>query len=90
MSSRVDNKGNEKNLLYLEGLDCEIIGTIGYYYFPKNKEEVERIRKSKQRVLSARKKSAELRYILGLDFIGQLEHKPNEAAIEEEEETNDE
>jgi len=89
MTSRTDKDGNEKNLLYLEGLDCEIIGNTGYYYFPKSREEVDRIRKSKQRILSARKKSVDLRYALGLDFINQLEYKPNEATMENEEESND-
>lgn len=83
MSSKADKDGNEKNLFYLEGLDCEIIGIVGYYYFPKSKEEPERIKKAKDRALVERKKSVASRYVLGMDFVDRLEYKPKETSTED-------
>ena len=67
-----------KNLYYLAGLDCQIIGIHGYYFFPKNEKEVEDIKKSKDMKLRSLKKGASSRYVLGINFIHQLEHKPKE------------
>ena len=81
LNPKLSKKTGKHHKLYLRGLLCETINEstgypLGYYYFPKDRDEHQRIKELSRQKLTANEIVFQLRVIQGgTEHLKQLSHK---------------
>ena len=64
---------NEESKYYLKGLDCEIIGVVGYYYYPQSEKDEKRIKEARETKVINETKNIQIKYAKGINYIKSIE-----------------